>query len=162
MSHEENELNGVERELEGALRGLSPAPARMSWQQVQVAAAVARERRRTQVWRAVAAVLALAAGVAWIARPAPRVVEVQKVVYRDARPVENDRMVRPVMAGGGDLTYLRLRERVLARGVESLPMSRATAAAGTTRATREMEMERGGGSGQTPWLIDYLFSGGRS
>jgi hypothetical protein len=158
MSHEENELNPVEREVEGALGSLSPAPTGMTWGQLEVWVAVARERRRTRVWRAVAAVLAVAAGVALIARPSPRVVEVQRVVYRDARPIEKDRVTMPVMANG-DFAYLRLRERVLARGVESLPVSRATA--GTTRTTREMEMERSGRD-QTPWLIDYLFSGGRS
>jgi hypothetical protein len=158
MSHEENELNPVEREVEEALGSLSPAPAGLNWGQVEVWAAVARERRRTRVWRAVAAVLAVAAGVAFIARPSPRVVEVQKVVYRDFRPIEKDRVATSAMANG-DFAYLRLRERVLARGVESLPVSRATA--GTTRTTREMEMERSGRD-QTPWLIDYLFSGGRS
>ena len=161
---EEQDLTPGERELEAALGGLTPAAPSFTLERIKVRALVGRERRRTHVWQAVAAMLAVAAGVGFSMNPAPRVVQVERVVLRDReRPVENqlvsDESVTAVSPAQpvGDYAYLRMRERVLAKGVESL---RATRGAPGSRA-----VELGAGRGtpvEMPTLVDYVFSGGRS
>jgi hypothetical protein len=161
MSHEEENLTPGERELEAALGGLVPAAAGFPFAQVQARALVERERKRTRVWQAVAALLAVAAGVGILTKPAPRVVEVERVVLREReRPVErhwvNDEA--PAKQAPGDYAYLRLRDQVLAEGVESLRASRAAGAA-----PRAVELGAGRGLRvEIPTLVEYVFSGGRS
>jgi hypothetical protein len=162
MSHEEENLTPGERELEAALGELVPAAAAgFTVAQVQARALVQRERRRTRIWQAVAALLAVAAGVGMWTKPAPRVVEVERVVLREReRPAErhwlNDET--PTKQAAGDYAYLRLRDQVLAEGVESLRASRAAGAP-----PRAVELGAGRGARvEIPTLVEYLFSGGRS
>jgi hypothetical protein len=160
MPHEEENLTPGERELEAALSELVPAaPAGFTFAQLQARALLERERRRTRVWQAVAALLAVAAGVGIWTKPATRVVEVERVVLRE-RPVErhwvNDEA--PAKQAPGDYAYLRLRDQVLAEGVESLRASRAAGAS-----PRAVELGAGRGARvEIPTLVEYLFSGGRS
>jgi hypothetical protein len=161
---EQPNLTPGERELEGALSALTPAAPSFTLERIQTRALLDRERRRTRIWQAVAALLAVAAGVGFSIKPAPRVVQVERVVLRDRdKPVESQFIsddappaVTP-MRPTGDYAYLRLRERVLAKGVESL---RATPA---PQGARAVELSAGRGAPiEMPTLADYVFSGGRS
>jgi hypothetical protein len=174
MSNEKDELSPAERELEAALGGLAPAAPPMGLEQAYVRAAVARERRRTRLWQGVAAVLAVGAGVAVWNRPAAttRVVEVQKVVYVEStKPAAPQRQTgapqmalvsEPAPAAPGDYAYLRMRDRVLTQGVDSLRVSRVSTPSprvpqaigeGTRIGPQPVEM---------PWVMDFVLSGGRS
>jgi hypothetical protein len=163
-NEEEQDLTPGERELEAALSGLTPAAPGFTLERIQTRALVDRERRRTRIWQAVAALLAVAAGVAFTIQPAPRVVQVERVILRDRlQPAQSQFIsddappaVTP-MRPTGDYAYLRLRERVLAKGVESL---RATPA---PQGARAVELSAGRGAPiEMPTLADYVFSGGRS
>ena len=83
MPSEEEPLNPVERELEAGLSALSPVRPGIGFPQIHAQGVVLRERHRTRFWRAVAALLALAAGASFLVRPAPRVVEVERTMQRD-------------------------------------------------------------------------------
>lgn len=161
---EEQGLTPAERELEAALGGLAPAAPSFTLERIQTRALVDRERRRTRIWQAVAALLAVAAGIGFSIQPAPRVVQVERVILRDRQqPVQSQFIsddAPPATAlpqPTGDYAYLRLRERVLAKGVESL---RATPAPQGSRAV-ELSARRGTPV-EMPTLADYVFSGGRS
>jgi hypothetical protein len=167
MSNEENELTPGQRELEAALGGLSPAPAtRVTLEKVRMRAMVDRERRRTRAWQAVAALLAIAAGAGFYARP--RVVEVERVVLRDRDRSGEHRWVsdtafvvspKPAAVAAADFAYLRLRDRVMANGVESLRASKA----GPTPRAAEFGAGRAAATPiEVPTLLEYLFAGGRS
>ncbi|MDB5323776.1 MAG: hypothetical protein JWN40_5407 [Phycisphaerales bacterium] len=164
MRNEEANLTPGDRELEAALGGLAPAAViGLTMEKVSMRALVDRERRRTRVWQAVAALLAVAAGAGFLAKPAPRVVEVERVVLRDRERAGEHRWVNdeaPVVSpkpAAGDYAYLRLRDQVLANGVESLRASRGAAA------PREVELGTGRRTRvEIPTLVEYLFSGGRS
>lgn len=165
MPSEEDLLNPGERELEAALSALSPAGSSVAFAQLHARASIARERRRTRFWRAAAAVLALAAGVSFIVRPAPRVVEVERVVLRD-----RDAQIHPRWAGAErsplvqpppvreDYALLRLREKVLTRGVESLGTSGGAQRAGAI----DSAVMPGRAPVEIPTLAEYLFAGDRS
>lgn len=173
MPHEEDELTPAERELEAAISRLMPAAPSFGPQQIEVRGLIARERRRTRVWQGVAAALTVGLGAALWLRAAvpPRTLE--KIVIREverpaevrwtaAPPREPDRAVVS-FASPADYAYLQLRQRVLTRGAESLIASRSVgpsrqtpSALGPASAThRPIQSE-------TPSLIDYLLSGGRS
>jgi hypothetical protein len=161
---EEQDLTPGQRELEAALGGLTPAAPGFTLERIKLRALVNRERRRTRIWQAVAALLALAAGVGFSMKPAPRVVQVERVVLRDRQLPPDTQFVsdealppatpaKPV----GDYAYLRLRERVLAKGVESLPASRGA------QGPRAIELDAGRWTPlEKPTLVDYVLSGGRS
>src|SRR4051812_40228440 len=96
MSNEEDHLTPLspaERELESALGRLAPVPPAFTPAQVVVRSLVSQERRRTRLWQGVAAVLAIGASAAFWNKPAPRVVEVRQIVYRDAQPIPQDHWV---------------------------------------------------------------------
>ena len=163
---EEPGLTPGERELEAALGGLTPVAPSFTLERINVRALVARERRRTRIWQAVAALLAVTAGVAFTVEPAPRVVQVERVIQPDRQqPVENQfvvandraRLADSPLQTVDDYTYLRLRERVLARGVESLPVTRGS------QSPRPIELGASRGKPiEMPTLVDYVLSGGRS
>jgi hypothetical protein len=176
MSNEEDNLTSGERELEASLGHLTPSPPSFTFQQAQIRAMVAAERRRTRVWQSVAALLAIGVGAAAWTRPAPRVVE--RMVLRDSQTTPHSRDAdihgadiytariepsssQPVVVVNGDFAYLHLRDKVLSRGVESLRASRELPAPtsspriGDGAGNRRSQVE-------TPWYVDYLFSGGRS
>jgi hypothetical protein len=166
MSHEEENLSPGERELEAALRRLAPSPARFTLQQIEARALLRTERRRTRIWQSVAAILAIAAAGAFLLRSGPRTVEVEKIVFRDVpqpleiRTVVEVRPGRPFVLAEGDFGYLRLRDDVLARGVESLRGSGELPAA--TQTPTVVGERPSGAENRTPWYVDYLFSGVRS
>jgi hypothetical protein len=161
---EQPNLTPGERELEGALSALTPAAPSFTLERIQTRALLDRERRRTRLWQAVAALLAVAAGVGFSIKPAPRVVQVERVVLRDRdKPVESQFIsddAPPETSAPqptGDYAYLRLRERVLAKGVESLRATRSALG------PRSAELTAGRATPiEMPTLIDYVFSGGRS
>jgi hypothetical protein len=155
-NEEEQDLTPGERELEAALSGLTPAAPGFTLERIQTRALVDRERRRTRIWQAVAALLAVAAGVAFTIQPAPRVVQVERVILRDRlQPAQSQFIsddappaVTP-MRPTGDYAYLRLRERVLATPAP--------------QGARAVELSAGRGAPiEMPTLADYVFSGGRS
>src|SRR4051812_40227599 len=160
-NEEEQDLTPGERELEAALGGLTPAAPSFTLERIKVRALVDRERRRTRVWQAVAALLAVAAGGGVFMKPAPRVVEVERVVLRDReRPVEKQFVSDdappsvPPAQPVGDYAYLRMRERVLAKGVESLRATRGP------QGSRAVELGAGRGAPvEMPTLVDYVLSG---
>jgi hypothetical protein len=166
MPSEEDNLTPGARELEAALAALTPASPMMTLAQLEARSSIARLRRRMHLWQSIAAVLALAAGASFLVRPAPRVVEVEKVVLRDrpkeaqprwevaqASPVSRPPPVQP------DYAYLRLRERVMTRGVESL---RASRTAPSARALESVVPSSSAAQVEFPTFQEYLFSGGRS
>jgi hypothetical protein len=165
MPNEEDTLNPAERELEAALSALSPAGPTLAFAQIHAESLVIRERRRTRFWRAAAAVLALAAGASFLARPAPRVVEVERVVQRDgdsnAEPrwarVETSPLSQPPPVRE-DYALLRLREQVLARGVESLRASGGSQRVGAI----DSAVLPGRAPVEIPTFAEYLFAGDRS
>lgn len=175
MSNEENYLTPGERELETALRRLTPSLPSFTLQQAYARSLVAAERRRTRVWQGVAALLAIAAGAAMWSRPSPRMVEVQKIVFRDSpapaniytagirtSDVEPPPSLQPLLLANGDFAYLRLRDKVLLRGIDSLRVSRELPASSPSPRISVDPRSVRGGEIQTPWYVDYLFSGGRS
>jgi hypothetical protein len=166
MSHEEENLSPGERELEAALGRLAPSPLRFTLQQLEARALIRIERRRTRIWQSVAAILAIAAGAAFLLRSGPRTVEVEKIVFRDVpqpleiRTVGEERAGRPLVVAEGEFGYLRLRDNVLLRGVDSLRGSGELPAA--TQTPTVIGERANGNEVRTPWYVDYLFSGGRS
>jgi len=168
MSFDEENLGPAERELEGALAGLAPASPTFTLQQAQIRALVAHERRRTRAWQAVAAVLAVAAGISFYARvtPRPEAAVVERVVWRDRAPSATPSSVQAVppaversASPPASFAYLELREKVLSRGVESL---RAPGAASGPAMPVESALPTG--RAKTPHvapLVEYLFSGGQ-
>src|SRR4051794_34071756 len=90
---EQQDLTPGQRELEAALGGLTPAAPSFTLERIQVRALVDRERRRTRVWQAVAALLAVAAGAGFSMKPAPRVVQVERVVLRDRQNAAENQFV---------------------------------------------------------------------
>jgi len=166
MSHEEENLSPGERELESALGRLVPSAARFTLQHLEARTMVRIERRRTRIWQSVAAILAIAAGAAFLLRSGPRTVEVEKIVFRNTpqpleiRTVGEDRPARPFVLAEGEFGYLRMRDNVLSRGVESMRGSGEMPAA--TQTPTVVGERASGAENRTPWYVDYLFSGGRS
>ena len=166
MPSEEDNLTPGTRELESALAALKPASPPMTLAQLEARCSIARLRHRMHLWQSIAAILALAAGAGFLVRPAPRVVEVERIVLRDrpkeaeprwavaqASPVSRPPPVQAVYA------YLRLREKVLTRGVESLRASRTTPSA---RSLESIVPSSAAVPVEFPTFEEYLFSGGRS
>jgi hypothetical protein len=84
--------------------------------------AVTRAQRSTRLWQAIAADVALAAGVALFARPAR---EVERIVIRD-RPTASETVLVIAQETRPRLAYLEMRDKVLANGaaaVETTPVS---------------------------------------
>jgi hypothetical protein len=164
MSIEEEPLNPAERELEAVLSALSPARPGVAFTQIHAQTLVIRERHRTRFWRAVAAALALAAGASLLLRPAPRVVEVERIVQRDSGTQANPRWTAetsPVLQPAPvreDYALLRLREKVMTRGVESLRSSGASPQVGTV----DSAVPPGRAPVEIPTFAEYLFAGARS
>ena len=164
MSSEEEPLNPAERELEAALSALSPARLGVAFTQIHAQALVIRERHRTRLWRAVAAVLALAAGASFLVRPSPRVVEVERIVQRDGDTRANPKWTMETSPRSQpppvreDYALLRLREKVMARGVESLRGSGTSEHVGAI----DSVVLPGRAPVQIPTFAEYLFAGDRS
>lgn len=170
MSHEEEELTPGERELEAALSALTPRRPGFSLQHALANAALARERRRTRIWQSIAAVLALAVGAALWLKPAAKPVEVERIVYRPApAPLEiRSAAAQPqadaplVVLVKGDFGYLHLRDKVLARGVDSLHATPEQPGAAQSPSIIDEEHRQHNLPAPTPWYVDYLVTGGRS
>jgi hypothetical protein len=165
MPSKEDALNCGERETEAALSALSPAGSALTFSQIRAEATVVRGRRQVRFWRAVAAVLALAVGASLVVRPAPRVVRVERVIVRDG-----DKKLEPRWAAAEtppnsqplpvceDYALLRLREKVLARGVESLRNRGVSQRVGPI----DSAVLPGPPPVQIPTFAEYLFAGDRS
>jgi hypothetical protein len=170
MSHEEEELTPGERELEAALSALTPLRPAFSLQQALANAALARERRRTRIWQSIAAVLALAAGAAILLKPAPRQVEVEKIVYRTTPAPLDIRSAAAQPQGDaplvvlvkGDFGYLHLRDKVLARGVDSLHATPELPAATQSPSIIGDEHRQRSMAAPPPGDVACLVTGGRS
>lgn len=125
MPDEEN-LTPAERELELALGGLRPAGPSIDRDRMMFRAGQASAGRRDRVWQGATAALALALGLSVFARPAPR--QAERIVYltpevpaTSAGPWASAGTWgrgsgSPRVEGG----YLKLRNEVLARGVDAL------------------------------------------
>jgi hypothetical protein len=168
MSHEEENLSPGVRELEGALGKLRPASPRFTLEQMLAQAQLDRQRRRTRVWQAIAAVLAIAAAASFWVKPAVRTVEVPTVVYLKAPETGNVRTPnaeakndQPLVLVNGDFAYLNLRDKLLERGVNALRTTPEAPAAGRAPSMINEGRTGDGQQVQTPWYVDYLASGGR-
>lgn len=127
-------LDPPEQELAEALASLALAPTGIPADSLWYQATAAREHRRANRWRAAAAVAVLAAGGAILWRAKPVTVTVDRVVVvREqetspaAAPAPQARVASSDWEAGPEAVasaaYLRLRNRVLRDGLESLPAS---------------------------------------
>jgi hypothetical protein len=141
-------LTPVEREVESALAGLRPQDAGVSRENVLYlagrAAGYAQARRQARTWQAAAAVLALTSGLslAWhglapapappnavvIAHPQPHVNAVPAAAVSAPAPAPDvllannpGPIARIWLFHPPPGSYLDLRDRVLARGLDALP-----------------------------------------
>jgi len=135
---DQERLGPAERELEQALAALRPASAKIDRDRLMFLAGRTSARRRSRLWQcaagALAVALAAALSAALYARPAPR--EVERVVYVTvARPpaVPAEAPAAPIATPEpgrwrGEPYYLKLRDEVLAKGLDALPAPRGPAA----------------------------------
>ena len=118
--------------VERALGSLKPAPSRINRDQLMFQAGQASAGRRSRVWPAASLVMALLAvtlGVLLLSRPAPepreRIIYVTQVVPQREPvkpPLEQAVAAAPEKRLAlGEMSYLRLRDKVLAQGVDALP-----------------------------------------
>lgn len=131
---QEERLTPAESELESALRSLRPARAAIDRDRLMFQAGRASARRGGRVWLGATMALAAALGVSLVVRPGPREVvrivrveaEAPKPEVTPARSFIAARAIRAGRLGRGE--YLRLREEVLAKGLDALPQPETTAA----------------------------------
>jgi hypothetical protein len=154
MSIEENKLTPAERELEAALGRLRPVAPAINMQQIATLALVRRERTRTRMWQAAAAIFALAAGAAMILRPKPAVIERLVRTEATAPAVANYDVIKPLVQA--DFAYLKLRKRVMSYGVDAISDQSTAATAQPPIRVREQTT-----TVTTPWYVEML-AGGRS
>ncbi len=123
---DERYLTSAESELESALRGLRPAGASIERDQFMFRAGQASATRRGRLWQGATAALAIALAASFLVRPSPK--EVERIVYVPQQPPSStDRRpanVEPFNSRGSltpfDGSYLRLRNAVLAHGLDAL------------------------------------------
>jgi hypothetical protein len=102
-----------------------------------------------------------------------RTVEVQKVVYIESTSPKNgqanprqeivgiDGTGTAVTLSNGEFAYLRLRDKVLSRGVDALRTSPELPE--TAHAPSLADPQHGvAPEAQTPWYVSYIASGGKS
>jgi hypothetical protein len=113
-SHEDN-LNPADRELEEALRSLSPTSARVDPITAAFAAGTKSAQRKTRVWQSLAAIVTVALIGSWlIPSPHHSMQEIQLVQM----PISNPPRVVPAMDAH---TVMAMREAVRDRGISALP-----------------------------------------
>jgi hypothetical protein len=166
----EPQLTGPQRELERALSGLTPAPPRLSAKDVRAAALLARQRRHTRLWQAVAAALAVGLATLALTRPAPRAIEPQRIVYvtleKPPAPPPGPVHVEPAPPIPAGFAYLRMRQRVLLLGADALRSNRP--AVTSTHAAPSARWAPGGadvppaGDAPRPTFLDLLLPGGKT
>ncbi len=136
----QDDLSPGERELEAALAGLHAAAPSINRDELMFRAGQRSARRRTRAWQTAAVCLGLSTGLAILYPPAPR--EVPRTVYvsippapSPGWPVPGPVQANPAateLAGTGSSPirlgnplppdgYLRVRNAVLARGLDALP-----------------------------------------
>jgi len=133
-------LDPPEQELEEALASLALSPTGIPAESLWYRAALARERRRANRWRAAAAIAIAGAAAVLLWRPKPTTVTVDHVVVvreqttpprapmapaAPAPPAESG-LARNTESAGDEVAsagYLRLRDRVLRDGLGDLPPS---------------------------------------
>ena len=121
---DEESIDPADRELAESLRGLQPAAAtaQASPQRIWYEAGFQAGRRRANVWRAVAAMIALVAGAAivWQDRSVPSVSYVNRgapAAIVNRAPSAADESSSPVLSAA----YLKLRDAVVQDGWKALP-----------------------------------------
>lgn len=125
---EQEPIGPTEQALSDALGALELTPMSASARHLWYRAGFEAGRRRTKVWRAVAAMVILVAGTTMIwsakSRPAPRTIE--RVVYVPREQPSRD-VSREFAAEGSapelSTAYLKLRDAVIERGLNGLPRS---------------------------------------
>ncbi len=162
---QQERLTPAEEELEAALRSLRPAAAAIERDRLMFQAGRATVRRSGRAWLGAVAVLAAALGASLLHRPQPRIVERIVRVQTPATPTVAGAAF--ASAGQTDWTgqgrYLRLRERLLAEGLDALP---APAEVATPERPERLEdllgLPRGSSPGPRIPSIKELFIGGSS
>jgi hypothetical protein len=118
---EQDNLDGAERELEAALRGLKPGPATIDPLACAFEAGRKTGARRAIVWRSTAAAMAVALLVSIL-------IPTRSSSSRDASPTQNEfATVVSLPSHTTGPTYFSTRDAVLDRGVDVLPASRGAA-----------------------------------
>lgn len=126
-------LDPLEQELEAALASLTPGPIGIFDQSLWFRAALAREHRRTNRWRAAAAIAIVGGAAAMLWRPKPiiapvvRNVEVQEHYPSQEMPAPAVWAITAPDDGLRDTgdsaspAYLRLRDALVQNGPQSVP-----------------------------------------
>jgi hypothetical protein len=119
--HEEQNLDGAERELEAALRGLKPGPATIDPIACAFEAGRKTGARRATAWRSTAAAMSVALIVSIL-------IPMRGSSSRDVPPMQNEfATVVSLPSHTPGPTYFSTRDAVLDRGVDVLPASRGAA-----------------------------------
>ena len=122
---DERELSSDDRKLEASLARLRPREPAMSATAIAFEAGRRAHAFNLTIWRAVAAVLAVAVILSGLLRPSPRTTE--RIVYIPS--IAPATAVRPVFAtveptaAPDPRSYSRLRNDVIDYGVDALPPS---------------------------------------
>jgi len=125
---DEESITAAERELASALGRLRPERGTIDRDEVMFRAGRASARRRGHYWQGATALLVCGLGVSLFTRPAPREIERIVTVAAPGPVLEDDSptdvAVRDWRRGVRQhhAEYLRLRQAVLARGIDALPV----------------------------------------
>lgn len=137
-------LDPSEQELEAALASLELMPTGIGEQTLWFRAALAREHRRTNRWRAATAIGFIAAGAALFWRSNSSVVHIdRKAVVQEHQPVQESpglsvwAITTPddglrVSEDSASPAYLHLRDALVQNGPQSLPATAAGEGAAAT------------------------------
>lgn len=136
MQNEES-LTPAERELEAALQGLLPAGPAIDRDRLMFLAGQRSARRRQHAWQGVAAVFAVALAASMAVRPAPKPSD-RFVALTGGSAGSGPSDVSPTAERSpaarvqdDEAEYVRLRDKVLVRGVEAMPTETIWSAAMT-------------------------------
>jgi hypothetical protein len=162
MQNEER-LTPAERELEAALGALRPAAAGIDRDCLMYRAGERAGGRRQRLWQGATAMFAAALMTSLLIRPAPRYVD--RYVYVEAGAPARVADARPVHEPGPaddgvqgllmqDATgYVRLREAVLVRGIDALPVAPGGSATVGEPLPRVERILNAVPPSQTPWNL---------
>ena len=123
---DDDRLTPMEQELEAALGGLKPAGTALNRDYVMYQAGQTSARRRNHLWQGVSGVLVvlLVASMTWRPRPAGPQPRVETLAYGlSAAPVEVS-SAEPIDRQQAEAFrhYIRMRQAVLNRGMEAIPV----------------------------------------
>jgi hypothetical protein len=122
-----NEMNGADRELEDALRGLKPADARIDPLECAFHAGQHAAQKRVLVWRSTCAALAIALSAA-ILMPLRSATPSREHVASPAAQFATTTSTTPIREPEtlSDISVLRLRNVALEHGIDATPRSSGT------------------------------------